>query len=89
MPFTPHGKHLIAGDWVASDRSFSSEPAHGPAHDFSVGTVDLVNAACEAAEEVKMMQPRSPSSLPSFSRPSSPRCPRRCSPLSSSWPSLA
>ncbi|MEZ5726003.1 MAG: aldehyde dehydrogenase (NADP(+)) [Paracoccaceae bacterium] len=51
MPFTPHGKHLIAGDWVASDRTFSSEPAHGPAHEFSVGTVDLVNAACEAAEE--------------------------------------
>ena len=51
MSFTPHGKHLIAGDWIASDVSFQSEPAHGPAHSFSVGTPDLVNAACAAAEE--------------------------------------
>ncbi|TKW64313.1 MAG: aldehyde dehydrogenase family protein, partial [Paracoccus denitrificans] len=51
MPFTPHGKHLIAGDWVSGGETFSSEPAHGPSHDFSVGTVDLVNAACEAAED--------------------------------------
>lgn len=49
--FTPHGKHLIAGDWVAGDTTFSSDPAHGPAHDFSVGTPALVNRACEAAEE--------------------------------------
>lgn len=49
--FTPHGKHLIAGEWVASGQTFASEPAHGPAHEFSVGTVDLVNSACEAAEE--------------------------------------
>ena len=51
MGFTPHGKHLIAGEWVAGDASFQSEPAHGPAHDFSIGTVDLVDRACEAAEE--------------------------------------
>ncbi|MEC9199322.1 MAG: aldehyde dehydrogenase (NADP(+)) [Pseudomonadota bacterium] len=51
MSFTPHGKHLIAGDWIASDVTFQSEPAHGPAHSFSVGTPDLVNAACAAAEE--------------------------------------
>ena len=51
MPFTPHGKHLIAGDWIATDQRFSSEPAHGPVHEFSVGSVDLVNRACEAAEE--------------------------------------
>lgn len=50
MSFTPHGKHLIAGDWVATDRTFSSEPAHGPAHVFCVGTVDLVDRACAAAE---------------------------------------
>ncbi|WP_460275949.1 aldehyde dehydrogenase family protein, partial [Celeribacter sp. ULVN23_4] len=49
--FTPHGKHLVAGDWIASAETFASEPAHGPSHMFSVGTVDLVNAACEAAEE--------------------------------------
>lgn len=51
MSFTPHGKHLIAGDWIASDVTFQSEPAHGPAHSFSVGTPDLVTQACEAAEE--------------------------------------
>ncbi|MFD1798099.1 aldehyde dehydrogenase (NADP(+)) [Paracoccus aurantiacus] len=51
MTFTPHGKHLIAGEWVGGDKTFSSEPAHGPAHDFSVGTVELVDAACEAAED--------------------------------------
>ncbi|SFH41771.1 NADP-dependent aldehyde dehydrogenase [Palleronia marisminoris] len=50
MTYQPHGKHLIAGERVASDRSFSSEPAHGTAHDFSVGTPDLVNRAAEAAE---------------------------------------
>ncbi|KXF75715.1 2,5-dioxovalerate dehydrogenase [Paramesorhizobium deserti] len=49
--FTPHGKHLIAGEWIASKEQFSSEPAHGPTHSFSVGTVDLVNQAAEAAEE--------------------------------------
>lgn len=49
--FTPHGKHLIAGEWVAGDATFSSEPAHGPAHDYSVGTPALVDAACIAAEE--------------------------------------
>ena len=49
--FTPHGKHLIAGDWVAGEDSFQSEPAHGPAHDFSTGTPALVDAACVAAEE--------------------------------------
>ncbi|MFV0385719.1 aldehyde dehydrogenase (NADP(+)) [Paracoccus sp. (in: a-proteobacteria)] len=50
MSFTPHGKHLIAGEWVGADQSFRSAPAHGPAHDFSVGTVDLVKRAAEAAE---------------------------------------
>jgi alpha-ketoglutaric semialdehyde dehydrogenase len=48
--FTPHGRHLIAGEWVGGGATFSSAPAHGPAFDFSVGTVAHVNAACEAAE---------------------------------------
>ncbi|MDN5788947.1 aldehyde dehydrogenase family protein, partial [Pseudorhodobacter sp.] len=51
MTFTPHGKHLIAGEWVGGGQSFQSEPATGPAHSYSVGTVDLVNRAAEAAEE--------------------------------------
>ncbi|TFL17534.1 aldehyde dehydrogenase (NADP(+)) [Jannaschia formosa] len=48
--FTPHGKHLIAGEWVAGDATFASEPAHGAAHDFFVGTPALIDRACEAAE---------------------------------------
>ncbi len=46
-----HGKHLIAGEWTGSATTFSSEPAHGPAHDFSVGTPELVDRAVKAAEE--------------------------------------
>jgi len=49
--FTPHGKHLIAGDWVAGETTFKSAPASGPAHDFSVGSPALVDRAAEAAEE--------------------------------------
>ena len=49
--FTPHGKHLIAGDWVTGDQTFASDPAHGPSHDFSVGTPGLVDRAAKAAEE--------------------------------------
>ncbi len=49
--FTPHGRHLIAGDWVAGASSFASEPVSGPAHQFSMGTPELVDAACRAAEE--------------------------------------
>lgn len=49
--FTPHGNHLIAGDWVAGVATFNSDPAHGPAHAFSVGTPALVDAACQAAED--------------------------------------
>ena len=50
-PFTPHGKHLIAGEWVSNAETFASAPAHGPSHPFSVGTVDLVERAARAAEE--------------------------------------
>ena len=50
MTYTPHGKHLIAGDWVAGSATFTSSPAHGPAHAFSVGTPDHVDAAAQAAE---------------------------------------
>lgn len=51
MAFTPHGQHLIAGHWVRTDQSFFSEPAHGPAHAFSVGSVALVDQAARAAED--------------------------------------
>ncbi|HEV7304606.1 aldehyde dehydrogenase (NADP(+)) [Ensifer sp.] len=51
MTFKPHGKHLVAGEWIATGQTFRSEPASGPAFDFSVGTTELVNRAAEAAEE--------------------------------------
>ncbi len=51
MTYTPHGRHLIAGDWIGGGATFASEPAQGPAHAFSVGTVALVDRACAAAEE--------------------------------------
>ncbi|MCT8330751.1 aldehyde dehydrogenase (NADP(+)) [Albidovulum sediminis] len=51
MPFTPHGKHLIAGTWVGGEATFASAPAQGPAHAFAVGTVDLVDRAARAAED--------------------------------------
>lgn len=50
MTYTPHGNHLIAGEWVGAAQRFTSTPAHGPAHEFSVGTPDFVDAACRAAE---------------------------------------
>ena len=46
-----NGKHLIAGEWKAGEATFNSEPAHGEAHAFAVGTPALVDEACKAAEE--------------------------------------
>lgn len=51
MTFTPHGKHLIAGEWLAAEATFLSDPAHGDAHKFSVGSPELVDTACQAAED--------------------------------------
>ncbi|WP_204113474.1 aldehyde dehydrogenase (NADP(+)) [Shimia biformata] len=45
------GTHLIAGEWVGTDQTFANEPVSGDVDKFSVGTVELVNRACEAAEE--------------------------------------
>lgn len=44
------GKHLIAGRWVSGAATFLSAPATGAALEFSVGTPDLVDQACRAAE---------------------------------------
>ncbi|GGL70231.1 aldehyde dehydrogenase (NADP(+)) [Wenxinia marina] len=49
--FTPHGKHLIAGEWVAGDATFRSEPASGEAFDYAVGTPDVIDRAAKAAED--------------------------------------
>ena len=51
MPYTPHGKHLIAGEWLAGDGTFQNEPAYGDPATFSMGTVELVDQAAEAAEK--------------------------------------
>lgn len=48
---TPHGNHLVAGEWVAGSETFESDPASGPRFSFSVGTVELVDCACHAAED--------------------------------------
>ena len=50
MTYAPHGRHLIAGEWVATPETFLSEPAHGPAYAFGVDSGDRVNRAAEAAE---------------------------------------
>ena len=47
----PHGMHLIAGEWEGGGASFTSDPAEGAGHRFSVGTPDHVDRACKAAEE--------------------------------------
>jgi NADP-dependent aldehyde dehydrogenase len=49
--FTPHGRHLIAGEWTPGEATFLSTPAHGPAHRYAVGTPELVARACAAAED--------------------------------------
>jgi NADP-dependent aldehyde dehydrogenase len=51
MTYDPHGRHLIGGDWIASETTFRSDPAHGSAHAFSEATPDLVDWACQAAED--------------------------------------
>ena len=51
MSYVPHGKHLIAGEWVAGDTTFQSGPASGKAHAFSVGTPEHADRAAQAAEE--------------------------------------
>jgi NADP-dependent aldehyde dehydrogenase len=51
MSFVPHGKHLIAGEWVVGDDTFQSDPASGTAHTFSVGTPEHADRAAQAAEE--------------------------------------
>lgn len=48
--FIPHGQHIIAGERITGPRAVASSPASGPAHEFSVGTPDLIASACAAAE---------------------------------------
>ncbi len=43
--------HLISGEWTDGSSTFTSDPAHGTAYKFAVGTPDLVDSAVTAAEE--------------------------------------
>ena len=45
------GKHLIAGEWVAGDTTFASQPSTGDSHSFAVGTAANVDTAVKAGEE--------------------------------------
>ncbi|MBL4929534.1 aldehyde dehydrogenase (NADP(+)) [Fuscibacter oryzae] len=45
-----HGQHLIAGTRCAGPGTFRSSPATGPAHDHAIGSADLVDQACRAAD---------------------------------------
>jgi NADP-dependent aldehyde dehydrogenase len=51
MDFTPHGKHLIAGEWIETQDKFQSDQVDGASFAFSMGSVELVDQACEAAED--------------------------------------
>ena len=51
MSYSPHGKHLIAGDWVGNTQTFQSSPLTGPPHSFAAGSVANVDAAVKAAED--------------------------------------
>ena len=45
------GKHLIAGAWIESEKTFTNTVLRGKPRDFSVGTAKDVDAACQAAEK--------------------------------------
>lgn len=49
MTYHFHGSHLIAGQLVPTDTTFSSSPASGMGAAFSSGSPDLVGRACAAA----------------------------------------
>ncbi|WP_286298132.1 aldehyde dehydrogenase (NADP(+)) [Aminobacter sp. SS-2016] len=44
------GSHLVAGEWRATKKKFLSSPASGQALPYSVGTPEIVEEACNAAE---------------------------------------
>jgi NADP-dependent aldehyde dehydrogenase len=45
------GTHLIAGNWVGAEQTFTNAPVNGEADAFAVGSVELVDQAVKAAEE--------------------------------------
>ena len=49
--YEPHGRHLIAGEWVGSDETFESRPSSGASHRFAAGTSAHIDRAVQAAEK--------------------------------------
>jgi len=47
----PSGKHLIAGNWIEGENSFSSDPVIGSSYSFSSGTSEDIDKAVQAGEE--------------------------------------
>lgn len=47
MSYTPHGKHLIAGEWVDGAEAFQSQAGHA----VQKGSAELIDRAAQAAEE--------------------------------------
>jgi len=45
-----HGKHLIAGEWLAGTQSFANTPVDGAPDSFAVGQPDHIDQAAQAAE---------------------------------------
>lgn len=45
------GMHCIAGQWIASEKTFQNEPVQGTPDTFSSGTLNLVDQAVRAAED--------------------------------------
>jgi NADP-dependent aldehyde dehydrogenase len=45
------GGSLVAGEWLGSEQTFQNEPKSGAPDSFSIGTPDMINRACEAAEQ--------------------------------------
>ena len=50
MTYQPHGKHLIAGEWIASPDQFTSQPVTGEGISVSAGGAAEVDQAVQAAE---------------------------------------
>nr|WP_272213390.1 aldehyde dehydrogenase (NADP(+)) [Marinicella sp. W31]MDC2879343.1 aldehyde dehydrogenase (NADP(+)) [Marinicella sp. W31] len=50
MTFKPHGKHLIGGEWIGTDISFSSTPVSGEPIEYCEANDDLIDQAVKSAE---------------------------------------
>ncbi|WP_432256356.1 aldehyde dehydrogenase (NADP(+)) [Limimaricola sp. AA108-03] len=50
MTYTPHGKHLIAGEQVDADARFTSSPIAGEGQSFAAGNSALIDRAVRAAD---------------------------------------